>query len=130
MPTVGVTLNAYIVQAQPGQVDVRPQDRDLPGILADYQRSEKTLVVAAVRDSDEITVGMGGGWWFTHPSRPDVLLVKAAAVNEGYAGTGLQREPIEALGQFAEQQGILQLHVPAELKEGFVGPGMRPQPNV
>jgi hypothetical protein len=116
MPFIGITFQTYVMQPQAGQTDDRSPDYDLPDSLASYQRSEKTLVVAAMRETDEIVVGMAGGWLLMDSARPDVLLVKTAVVNEPYADTGLDREMIEVLTRFAEQQGILQVYIPVELQ--------------
>lgn len=118
MTTAGVTFHTYFIEPQSGQPDPRSPDYELPEALAGYQRTEKTLVVAAVRDSDDIVVGMGGGWLMTRLGHSDVVFVKAAEVNEPYFGTGLNRELIEILMQFSEQQGI-HVYIPEDLRLGL-----------
>ena len=117
MPFVGLTFQTYVVRPKLGRADERSPDFVLPEHLAGYERSSESLLVAAVRDSDEVTVGMGGGWRLIHTGRPDVLLVKAAEVNEPYAGTGIDRELVDVLTKFAEQQSILQVFIPAEVQQ-------------
>jgi hypothetical protein len=114
MATTGLTFHTQIMQPQPGLVEDRSPTYDLPHLLKDYTRTERTLIVTAVSDSDTVVVGMGGGWILNHPDRGEALLVKAAEVNEPYRDTDLQRQLLELLSQSANRLGIYNIHVPPE----------------
>jgi hypothetical protein len=113
----GLTFSTHVMQPRPGMKDERKPEYKLPEPLLGFERSKKTMLVTAVRDSDQAVVGMGGGWILTHPDRPDALLVQAAEVNGPYLNTGLERRLIEVLTQSATEQGIAQIFVDSRLQQ-------------
>ena len=115
MTTPGLTFHAHLLEPIPGHPDDRPPMGELPDELAGYTRTERDLIVQAVRDDDGIIVGMGGGWILHHPERGLALMVKAAEVNEPYLETSLRSELLLMIMEAARKQGILGVHVPAEI---------------
>jgi hypothetical protein len=87
----------------PGDIE-RP---DLPSELHGYARAPggRSLFVMAVRESDGIVVGMGGGWVLLHASEPPALLVKSADVDSPY-GAELARVLVTAIMQFAKNENM------------------------
>jgi len=120
MDASGLTFEALVMQPQPGRADDQSPDFVLPEMLAGYTRTERTLIVQAVRDSDTMIVAMGAGWILGHPDRGEALLVKAAEVDDPYPPAEMRSELMACIRQSAHAMGIREIHVSPELAERYV----------
>jgi len=104
----GIRIECRFMQKAEGADVPGARERpDLPAQLHGYARAPggRSLLVMAIRESDDVVVGMGGGWVLLHANEPPALLVKSADVDFPY-GAELARVLVAAIMQFAKNENM------------------------